>query len=209
MVVVAEDLVASGSGRGGYGGRGSSGRGNFRRNNAGGTSENIKKEFAPHQAGKQQKIACDSMKEHVTMSTQKTCKNGGDLATALRNGVDDTPGAELVRTLETHTATNADDETKRANIAAKQAGHDLKFTEECREYKDRKNQYDENKKKAFAWTHESLCNKAMKSRLEEMSNFDSEIRNDPFKLLDATKDKMCDPARAKCECASLRSSAFS
>ena len=68
------------SGRGGYGGRGSSGRGNFRRNNTGGTSENIKKEFAPHQAGKQQKIACDSMKEHVIVSTQKNCKNGGDLA---------------------------------------------------------------------------------------------------------------------------------
>eukprot|EP00957_Ditylum_brightwellii_P151162 11509735-Ditylum_brightwellii.AAC.1 len=45
-----------GSGQGGYGGRGSSGRGNFRRNNASGTSENVKKECAPHQAGKQQKI---------------------------------------------------------------------------------------------------------------------------------------------------------
>ena len=55
------------SGRGGYGGRGSSGRGNFRRNNTGDTSENIKKEFTPHQVGKQQKITYDSMKEHVTM----------------------------------------------------------------------------------------------------------------------------------------------
>ena len=174
------------SGRGGYGGRGSSGRGSFRRNDTGGTSENIKKEFAPHQAGKQQKIACDSMKEHVTMSAQKNCKNGGDLAAALRNGVDDTPGAEPVRTLETHTEKNAASEIDRANIAAKQAGHDLKFSEECREHKDRKNQYDDNKKRAFAWTHESLCSKAMKSRLEEMSDFDSEIRDNPFKLLDGT-----------------------
>ena len=186
-----------GSGRGGYGGRGSSGRGNFRRNNTGGTSENIKKEFAPHQAGKQQKIAYDSMKEHVAMSMQKNHKNGGDLATALRDGVDDAPGTEPVRTLETHTETNARTEIDRANIAAKQAGHDLKFSEEHREHKDRKNQYDENKKKAFAWMHESLCDKAMKSRLEEMSNFDGDIRDDPCKLLDATKDKMHDPARAK------------
>ena len=69
-----------GSGRGGYGGRGSSGRGNFRRNDTGDTSENIKKEFAPHQVGKQQKIAYDSMKEHVIMTAQKNCKNGDDLA---------------------------------------------------------------------------------------------------------------------------------
>ena len=68
------------SGRGGYGGRESSGRGNFRRNNSGGASENIKKEFAPHQVGKQQKITYDSMKEHVIMTVQKNHKNGGDLA---------------------------------------------------------------------------------------------------------------------------------
>ena len=91
------------SGRGGYGGRGSSGRGNFRRNDTGNTPENIKKEFTPHQVGKQQKITYDSMKEHVIMTAQRNCKNGGDLAAALRNGVDDTPGAEPVRTLETHT----------------------------------------------------------------------------------------------------------
>ena len=102
------------SGRGGYGGRGSSGRGNFRRNNSGGTSENVKKEFAPHQAGKQQKIACDSMKEHVTMTAHRNCKNGGDLAAALRNGVDDTPGTEPVRTLEKHTEKNAASEIDRA-----------------------------------------------------------------------------------------------
>ena len=165
------------SGRGGYGGRGSSGRGNFRRNNAGGASENIKKEFAPHQAGKQQKIAYDSMKEHVMMSTQKNHKNGGDLATALRDGVDDAPGTEPVRTLETCTDKNAATEIDRANIAAKQAGHDLKCAEEHRECKDRKNQHDDNKKRAFAWMCETSCAKAMKSRLEEMSNFDSEIRD--------------------------------
>ena len=97
-------------------------------------------------------------------------------------------------------------ELSRACIAAKQAGHDLKFAEEHREHKDRKNQYDDNKKRAFAWMHETLCSKAMKSRLEEMSNFDSEIRDNPFKLLDATKDKMHDPARAKYAYASLTES---
>ena len=39
-----------------------------------------------------------------------------------------------------------------------------------------------------------------------MSNFDSEIRDNPFKLLDAIKNKMYDPARAKYECASLTES---
>ena len=39
-----------------------------------------------------------------------------------------------------------------------------------------------------------------------MSNFDSEIRDNPFKLLDAIKDKMYDPARAKYEHALLTES---
>ena len=43
-----------------------------------------------------------------------------------------------------------------------------------RAHEPRKNQYDDNKKRAFAWICESLCSKAMKSRLEEMSDFDSE-----------------------------------
>ena len=43
----------------------------------------------------------------------------------------------------------------------------------------------------------------MKNRTQEQSNFESEIRNDPFKLLESIKEKMCDPARAKHEYASL------
>ena len=43
----------------------------------------------------------------------------------------------------------------------------------------------------------------MKNRIKVMSNFGSEIRNDPFKSLETVKEKMHDPARAKCELASL------
>ena len=46
----------------------------------------------------------------------------------------------------------------------------------------------------------------MQSRIEEMSSFESEIKNKPIKLLEAIKEKMYDPSRVKYEYASLTDS---
>ena len=43
----------------------------------------------------------------------------------------------------------------------------------------------------------------MQNRIEESSNFESEIRSKPIKSLEATKEKMHDPARVKCKCVLL------
>ena len=50
------------------------------------------------------------------------------------------------------------------------------------------------------------CNKTMQNRIEETTNFEDEIRDDPIELLKSIKKKMCDPARAKYAFASMTES---
>ena len=52
--------------------------------------------FAPHQPGKPQKVAYDSLKDHILLQIQKTYKNGQDVAEALRLLADAEPGARLM-----------------------------------------------------------------------------------------------------------------
>ena len=165
-------------------------------------SETKKLEFAPHSVGKPQKIACDSMKDHVVLLTQKTYRNGNDAAEALRTGNDAVPGSKPRRRAVQHAADNAKTEEDKANLQVMQQGFDLEHKEELRLCNARKEQCEDNKVKAYALMF-SCCNKTMQNRIEEMSTFESEIRNKPIKLMDAIKEKMCDPARAKCEHVSL------
>ena len=42
------------------------------------------------------------------------------------------------------------------------------------------------------------CNKAMQIQLENDSEFEEEVKGDPFKIMEMTKLKMCDPSKVKC-----------
>ena len=44
------------------------------------------------------------------------------------------------------------------------------------------------------------CSQAMKNRVKEASDCETDIRNDPFELLEAIKTEMFGQVRAKCEC---------
>ena len=89
---------------------------------------------------------------------------------------------------------------KRPNIEIRmeQDSLNLEYTEELCNYNNPIKLYNENKQKACALIF-SYCNKVMQSRIEESSNFETEIHNDPLKLLDVIKHKMYNPARAKHE----------
>ena len=55
-----------------------------------------------------------------------------------------------------------------------------------------------NKYKAFTIIY-NYCNQTMKNRIEESKNYESEIRNNPFKMLEVIKIKMYGQVRAKYE----------
>ena len=81
----------------------------------------------------------------------------------------------------------------------------MEYTEDLRNYNVRKYAYEENKHKAYALIF-GYCNKIMQNRVEEASDFEIRIRNDPLELLREVKTKMYDPARAKYEFVALTES---
>ena len=189
-----------GSGRSNGRGRGSTGR--QRSTSTTNNSQANEMKFAPHYPGKPQKVTYETLKDHIILQVQKTYKYGGDIADALRTMTATTALVEPQRQVVVYDSSNVNDPIKMANLQIQQQGYDLDYREEYRIYNTRKEQYEDNLIKAYALIF-SYCNKVMQNRIEEMSNFDSEIRNDPIKLLEVIKEKMYDPARAKYEFVSL------
>ena len=52
--------------------------------------------------------------------------------------------------------------------------------------------------KEGTFTHINHCNKAMQIGLENDSEFEDEVKGDPFKIMMAIKPKMCNPLKVKC-----------
>ena len=161
--------------------------------------------FAPHYPGKPQKVTYETLKDHIILLLQKTLRYGGDVATALR-----TMNSTFVETAPVRNVVIIDqaalaDQVLLENLRLRQQGNDLDYKENFRIYNTRKEVYDDNMIKAYAFIF-GYCNKVMQNRIEEMSNFETEIRNDPVKLLEVIKEKMYDPARAKYEYVSLTES---
>ena len=145
------------------------------------------------------------MKDHIILKTQKDFKDGNDIATAIVEGKEDAPISKPTRLYVRCTDVNSKTDVEKMNMEVKQQGYDIEYTEELREYNERKKLYSSNMVKAYALIF-SLCIKTMQSRIEEMSNFEKEIKNNPIKLLEAIKEKMHDPSRVKHEYATLTES---
>ena len=84
------------------------------------------------------------------------------------------------------------------NLKIEQEGLDMEYTIYLKEWKTRHNVYEENKFKAYAIIF-GYFNKTMQNRIEETSDFEEKIRNDPFLLLETIKLKMYGQVRAKYE----------
>ena len=78
----------------------------------------------------------------------------------------------------------------------KQDGYNLKYVKNLKNYNKRQEIYDKNKPKAYAYIM-GFCNKTMENRVMETKAFATEIRNNPFRLLETIKQKMYGPTRAK------------
>jgi hypothetical protein len=89
-----------------------------------------------------------------------------------------------------------------ANLKA-QAGMDIMYQAELERYLERKNTLEQNLTKAYALIFSTYCNKTMQNRVEEHSEFETSIRDDPIELLNKIKVLMHNPIRAKYPFASL------
>ena len=199
------------SGRGQGRGSGRTGKPHSKPNNQTDKKGDEVIKFVPHYTGKQQVVTYDSVKEHIIQHIQHTFKFGSDMVNAIRNDEYGTPGGGRPRR-QLANIYQLDEEgqptdVKREDIEIKleQDGYDLEYTEELRNYNQRVQVYEENKYKAYALIF-GYCNKTMQSRIEEIGDFETRIRNDPLVLLSEIKQKMYDPARAKYEYVSLTES---
>ena len=67
-----------------------------------------------------------------------------------------------------------------------QEGLDMEYQIDLKTYKDRESTYRANKYKAYTIIL-NYSNKTLQKRIEEAKDFESNVRNDPLKLLEQTK----------------------
>ena len=74
------------------------------------------------------------------------------------------------------------------------------FKAELDEYMKRKRIYKDNKVKAYAFIWDR-CTKAMQAKVQSRSDFESQVYNDPLKLLNAIREhaKRKDHERVRCQ----------
>ena len=150
-------------------------------------SKNEEIKFVPYYTGKQQMVTYDTVKEHVIQQIQKSFKYGSDMVKLIRDRQYGTIGAgKPVRQLAA-TGNGRDD------IKIEQDGYDLEYTENLPNYNTRLYTHKENKHKAYSLIF-GYCNKIMQNRIEEISDFETRVRNDPLVLLEEIKTKMYDPS---------------
>ena len=184
--------------------RGGPGKGSSRsntRNSTESTTYNKEKkmEFTPHTAGRHQTVTYDTVKEYILQEIQKELQNGSNLSVNLRKGTDVgipimAPIRHIFKKVKKEDGSMPED----IEIKIDQEGHDMEYTIDLKEFKTRQNTYDENKFKAYTRIF-GYCNKIMQNRIEETTDFELNIRNDPFLLMETIKMKMYGQVRAKYE----------
>ena len=145
--------------------------------------------------------AFSTIKDHVLNEIQKNYKYGFDIVDTLR--LEDDKGTrvpELVR------ATIIDEITKGNAVLMKmnKNGFNFKYVKEQKKYNKQKEIYKENKHKAYAYIM-GFCNKTMENCVMETKEFETEIRNNLFRLFEAIKQKMYGPTKSKYDYLTLTS----
>ena len=165
-----------GSGRGGRGARG--GRGNtFHK-----TPKRKKaiEDYYFYVGSSKQASDFETTYEFLLNHIKKTYTRGNDISEALRT-LEDPDSDQWKPTLIMSTETDADLK------ARENRQYELEHKAEYDEYMKRKREYEQNSYKAYAEIWER-CNKAMQSKIEARKNFESEVYNNPIKLIEAIKE---------------------
>lgn len=184
----------------GQGGRGwGRGRGQFRGQGRGGQNSQKQQQdlkFAPQNANKLQTATYTTIKDNIIQYIQKTYKDGHDVAISLCNMqkkdlMNDKP------TREQSTVTNA------AVKKIKQDGFDIKYQAQLSNWMERCKTLDMGLIKVYLLIFMNYCTRVMQSRIEEHPDFESNIRDDPIRLLEAIKTLQHNPVWAHYPFASI------
>jgi hypothetical protein len=150
-------------------------------------------EFTPNTAGKTQMVTYDTVKEHILQEIQKDLSHGNDIVRCLREGVN--KGIPIIKPIREIEVKGSHSEEVLKTI---QDGHDMEWKMYLQEYRERLNEYEENIFKTYAIIF-GYCNKQMQSRIEDSSEFEVKIQDDPWVLLSTIKLRMYGQVRAKYE----------
>ena len=144
-------------------------------------------------------VTCDTVKDHLLQFIQKTYKNGEDVVTSLRNG-------EIVNLEDKEPQLGVSEETNEAKRAILQKGLEIRYQTDYTRYCDRVDMLKQNLIRAYALILSIYCTKVMQSRVKQHADFETDIMNDPIKLLEVIKVLLHDTVRGKYPYASVTDS---
>ena len=137
--------------------------------------------FKPHGQGKdRQAISYGKIVEKITTKIQATYDHGHEIAWSIKHGKR-YDFDQLKPKLEGEKPSTADT---------------VMFKIEVESWLNRKNLFDANWKKAYSFIYQDYCTAGMKTAVQELPEFASEIEDDPLKLLSAVQKLMHTPMRA-------------
>ena len=90
--------------------------------------------FTPHFPGKMQKMTYDILRDHILNQVQCTFRHGNNIAKAIHNMMDMTPGTQLIKQTVIITWQTFDDDRAKFNVKLGQQGYDILYKEELRAY---------------------------------------------------------------------------
>ena len=181
--------------------RGSKGRGGGRNN---GREKRREKEikFATQEQMQRGYFATyNVVKEAIIADVQKRYKFGTDMAKSVRDGKKfDIKAVKPIREIATLTPSQdrtMKPEEKEARIAQLQKGLDIEYEAAMHMYIERKLLFEENETKAFSLILNNYCTKPMMNRVQDHPKYETEIIDNPVRLMEEIKILMHDTVRAQ------------
>jgi hypothetical protein len=186
---------SQGRGGGGRGDRSQGRQGRFNRsrfnnNKKTKTTTQIEYKFTPHTTSKTRRATFSTVKDHLVNKIQRDFKGGKDIADSLiaMQRVDLSQYMPIMQT-----STKKDD-TARAN---EQKQFDMIYRAKIEKFIERETDLEQGMPKAYSLIYSTYCTTTMQTRIEEHKDYESTIKNDPIKLLEAIQVLMQNPMRAR------------
>ena len=172
-------------------GRGKGGYNNNFENKTNNKHKEAELKFNPYGSGYGKTTATyDTVKDHILQTVQKSFKNSEDIVTSLRDGMK----IDLSQQIPQLGMAEDENEDKRKVM---QKALELRYQVDYAQYSERLMILENNLMKAYALIFRDYCSKIMQNRIEQHHNFESEIRDNPIKLLEVIKVLIHDTVRGK------------
>ena len=124
----------------------------------------------------------DHVKEHVLNNIQKNYNNTLDIYKYIEEGNDNPYRNKPVRKIEVVYKNKQEMKIDEFMTKLQQDGLDFDYSAELQRWRDRETALGENKSKAATFIF-GYCSKVMQSRLKNIPNFNTRVKQDPVEML--------------------------